>query len=146
MCLKSGYLFTPSSGAHRCCHAEHQPQWDGGRGRGGGSWCLRRRRRGILGPWGREWPCGDTWFPKSWTSRFSLYEQSCQPGTVLHRHVTEWSLLIGQNSPICPFVGKKRMAEMLGESCTGLVFQSHSCHKKSKTEEWVPFYQRNLKD
>lgn len=100
----SGSLSPPSPGAHWRRHAEHQPRWDGGRGRGGGGRRLRRRRRRVLRPRGREWPRGDTRFPKSWTTRFSLHEQSCQPGTVLHRHVTEtepsdWTEL--SRLPVC---------------------------------------------
>lgn len=83
-----GSLFPPSAGAHWCCHAEHQPRWDGGWRRGGGGRLWRRRGR-IFGARRGEWPRGDARFPKSWTSRFSLHEQSCQPGSVLHRHVTE---------------------------------------------------------
>lgn len=99
-----GFWSPPSPGAHRRCHAEHQPRRDGGWGRGGSGGRLWRRRESILGPRGREWPRGDARFPKSWTSRFSLHEQSRQPGTVLHRHVTEteppdWTEL--SRLPVC---------------------------------------------
>lgn len=71
-----GSLSLPSAGAHWCCHAQHQPRWDGGRRRGSGGRLWRRCGR-IFGARRGEWPSGDTRFPKSWTSRFSLHEQSC---------------------------------------------------------------------
>lgn len=84
----SGSLSPLSAGAHWRRHAEHQPRWDGGWWRGGGGRFWRRSRR-IFGARRGEWPCGDARFPQSWISRFSLHEQGCQPGSVLHGHVTE---------------------------------------------------------
>jgi len=89
------------AGAYRRRHPQHKPRWDGGRRRRSRSRWRTIRTRG----W--EWTCGGAWFPKSWSSRFTLHEQSSWAGTVIHGHVIRNEAADWTEHPCLPVVDEE---------------------------------------